>query len=649
MKKVFTVLFLYATFFFAQAQNSDSLTGPKVWLRADQSELNSGKWNDVSFFKNHAAPLAPTSMPVEYASINFNKVTVFDGIDDQLKLPYSFEGDAELSVFAVFESSDTVERGIWGTQQALSRPMFLTTRRVLGPNAITDLYGKHEKLPMMSTVVQNWDKVSETSTNAFVSLGSAGSTTYKPFAGKLAELIVFNRALSFLERIQYETYLAIKYGTGLKEGNAISSDGKLLWHVEQNSAFNKHLAGIGRDDFFNLYQKQSGSAYDSGLLLMNVGALAKSNPENTSLITNQDFIIWGDNGLPLSMKPGQGRDSIVLFVQRKWMVTASGTTANKQAVQIQIDAAKFPDPMGYWLVIDRSGTGNFSIDNLEYFTADRLENGRIIFKDIKWDADGSGKDAFGFVRKRNLLTVVRKLNDPSCTNELAGKVRIEVVAGKAPFRYALKNTDATISREWKQSTTSIEQKDLGKGDYVLSVKDGANETLERKFTLVMPDALTISLGSDQKFPTTDPIVLNVTSQVPENIPVTYRWENSFGFSSEKESVTVTEPAVYKVYVTKESDGCVFTDDIAITGASEQRVAVYPTIVRGDEMFNVGISLERPSPVVVQIMTSSGLLLEKSNGTGNSEYQFTYIAKNPGLYLVVIQTPKGIETRKIVVQ
>ncbi|HEY0651752.1 MAG TPA: T9SS type A sorting domain-containing protein [Chryseosolibacter sp.] len=248
-----------------------------------------------------------------------------------------------------------------------------------------------------------------------------------------------------------------------------------------------------------------------------------------------------------------------------------------------------------------------------------------------------------------MLAVVRKLNDPSCTNETAGRVRIEVIAGKAPFRYTMKSNEAAISREWKQSTLMIEHAELGKGDYVLTLKDGANETLERKFKLTMPDALTITLGPDQKYSVAEPIVLNVSSQVPTNVPVTYRWENSFGFSSAAKSITVTEPAVYKVYVTKESDGCVFTDDIAITGASEQRLAVFPTLVRAEDTFSVGISLERPAAVAVQVMTSSGLLLERSNGTGNSEYQFTYIAKNPGLYLVVIQTPAGIETRKVVVQ
>ncbi len=228
---------------------------------------------------------------------------MFDGVDDYLTIPYSLEGLAELSIFAVFQSSDTTERGIWGTEQSLSRNILLTTRRAIGPDTVADTYGKNEKITILNSVLQNWDKTGTSSANAFMALGSAGKAkTYKQFKGSLAELLVFNRTLTFLERLQYETYLAIKYGTGLKGGNFVSSGEKVLWHVEQNSGYGTNIAGIGRDDFFKLHQKQSGSAYDSALLIVSAGILTASNVENTATINNQDFVLWGDNGLPLSTK-----------------------------------------------------------------------------------------------------------------------------------------------------------------------------------------------------------------------------------------------------------------------------------------------------------------------------------------------------------
>ena len=164
----------------------------------------------------------------------------------------------------------------------------------------------------------------------------------------------------------------------------------------------------------------------------------------------------------------------------------------------------------------------------------------------------------------------------------------------------------------------------------------------------MPDALTIDLGPDRKLSVTDPIVLDVSGQVADTVTVSYRWENSFGFSSNEKAITVTETGVYRVFVIKESDGCVFTDEVAITGAEEQRVAVYPTAVRSNESYNVSVSLEKPASVAVKVFNSRGVMIESMEGMNNAEYQFITSMKDSGLYLVVIQTPKGIETRKVIV-
>jgi hypothetical protein len=651
MKKTLLVAIVGIVFpFLSLAQLPDSLTGPRVWLSADRSQLTGTKWSDLSFFKNDATGASVTSTPSVYSAINFNKSLVFDGIDDYLRIPHSLEGLAELSVLVVFQSSDTTERGIWGTEQALSRNVLLTTRRAVGPDTIADRYGKNEKVIVLNSVLQNWDKTGVSSANAFMSLGSAGKAkSYKPFQGSLAELIVFDRGLNFLERVQYETYLAIKYGTGLNNQNFVSSGEKLLWSAEQNSAYGKHIAGIGRDDFFKLYQKQSGSAYDSGLLIINTGTLAANNPGNTATINDRDFILWGDNGLPMSTKAGVGRDSILSLVQRKWLITATGTTAGKLATELYIDAKKLPaEPLGYWLVIDRSGRGDFSIDNLEYILPDRIANGKVVYKNVMWDKDGSGKDNFGFARARNLLAVVRKLSNPSCTNETAGKVKIEVIAGKAPYTYKLSSKDGSIAREWKQSTTTSEQKDLVKGEYTLTFTDDTRESLSRKFTMVMPDALEFDLGPDQKLSINQPIALDVSKQIPDSIPVSYRWENSFGFASTDKKIIPTESGVYRVFVTKTKDGCVFSDEITITGAEEQRLAVYPTLLNKEDPYNVSVSLTKAGSVAVKVFNARGLLVENMEGRDRSEYQFITSLNDSGLYVVVIQTPQGIESRKVIV-
>jgi hypothetical protein len=649
MKKTLVFACLLFSITLSNAQSYDSLSGPRIWLRADHSELKPNSWLDVGAFKNHAVGLSATTTPSSFGSINYNKALSFDGVDDYLKLPFSLENLAEFSVFAVFQSADTTELGIWGLEQSVTRNILLTNRTAIGPSNAVDKYGNYQKLAIQNSLIQTWENAGPVS-SSFLALGSAGKAkTYKPFRGVVAEFLVFNRALTFLERVQLETYLAIKYGTGLRGGNFVSSQEKLLWHVNNNAAYGNNIAGIGRDDFFKLYQKQSGSAYDLNFLQISSGSLAKSNDENKSTINNQDFILWGDNKGALATKQGDGADSIMIYLHRKWRITSTGNTANKLATEIYLDAAQLPgDAAGFWLVVDRSGTGNYSIDNLEYIKPSGVLSGKLLYKNVLWDKDGSGKDNFGFVRERKLLAVVRKLTDPSCTNERAGKIKIETIAGKAPFHVKLTSKDGKITREWKQQLAPVEQDELLKGDYTLTVRDDNKESLTRYFTLTMPDAIDIKLGPDRKFTTEPPIVLDVTSQVPATTKVTYRWENSFGFSSDAGKITVTEPAVYRVLVTKESDGCVFTDNIAITGSDENRIAVYPTIVRISEEFKVGVSLNEPGDVNVKVFNSMGLQVNEMSGSNNSEYQFLSSLKDSGAYLIVIQTHKGTETRKLVV-
>ncbi|HTJ52762.1 MAG TPA: T9SS type A sorting domain-containing protein [Cyclobacteriaceae bacterium] len=649
MNKTFTILAVLAIHSICStAQSIDSLTSPRVWLKADKSILNSNTWTDVGIFKNNAFAASTSETPQLTGIINYNKAIVFDGLDDYFKIPYSLEGLADFSILAVYQSTDTTERGIWGSEQSTSRNVLLTTRKAIGPDTIPDVYGKTEKITVLNSVLQNWEQGNATSTNSFFALGSAGKAKkYKPYKGSFAELIIFDKSLTFLERVQYETYLAIKYGTGLHGGNFVSSGEKVLWRIDENKTYYHNISGLGRDDYFGLYQKQTGSAYDSGLLVMSAGVLSNSNIENKAVISNQDFLIWGDNSLSMRSVKGKGIDSVLSFIQRKWLVTVNGNTAKTIPVEVYVDASKFPaNALGYWLVIDRSGQGNFSVDNIEYVKPDGISNGKIVYKNVVWDKDGSGKDNFGFAQAQDLFAVVRTIKNPSCADKAAGKITIEVISGKSPYQFSLSNPEAKINRDWKNKELTTDQKELVAGNYTLQLSDDTDDKVTRKFSLAEPDALYITLGADQKLVDGNAITLDISEQIPDSIAVDIRWENNFGFNSTEKKVTVSESGIYRVFVTKEKDGCVFSDEVIISG-TEQRIAVFPSLLKSNDNFNISISLEEPGSVTVRTMNSAGVPISTMVGSSSSEYQFISTVKDSGMYLVIIQTPKGIETRKIV--
>ena len=88
--------------------------------------------------------------------------------------------------------------------------------------------------------------------------------------------------------------------------------------------------------------------------------------------------------------------------------------------------------------------------------------------------------------------------------------------------------------------------------------------------------------------------------------------------------------------------------MAITGAEDQTIAVYPTILSSNENFNVSLSLEEAASVIVKVYNAKGVIIDEMQGAFHSEYQFIRRIKDSGIFLVVIQTPKGMETRKIIV-
>lgn len=125
--------------------------------------------------------------------------------------------------------------------------------------------------------------------------------------GNIAEVIMYNRNLSAAEKLQVQSYLALKYGISLSQATAqsyIASNGttKMWDHTKtEASTYNKNIFGIGRDNGSNLNQKQSKSMGDGQQLIIGLGPLRDTNAANTGTITNNQFLVVGDNGLSQSL------------------------------------------------------------------------------------------------------------------------------------------------------------------------------------------------------------------------------------------------------------------------------------------------------------------------------------------------------------
>jgi len=632
------------------AQQYDSLTAPRVWLRADGPVSTSGRWQDVSGNDLHA-DAAPGMAPTPGDLLNYNPTYRFDGLDDAMQIPYNIEPLTQLAIAAVFLTPDTLERGVWGLEGAVGRENYMSTQRAMGPDTTIAFYGNAGGRAALITSVQHWETAGAYSEGAYLALGSAGSQQEDilPFQGALAELLVFDRGLDFLQRTQVETYLVIKYGVPNMSGDLISSKGEVLWGFEGNEGFNRWITGIGRDDALGLYQKQSKSSADTlPTAIMHVGRLEETNAENGGLLGDGDFLVWGDNGGAMSLVETEENGASLEMLTRRWMVQAKGASIRDLPVNLKISLKGLPqDDLGYWLAVDRGGTGDFSIDNLDYISPDSIDSDSVAwFNALTWDPDHSGKDAFTLAKAKEFFLIISAKEEPHCDGP--GWVDIQALGGEGPYKFTIKGPN-DVSRRWEEEGPETSMGNLPAGVYELEGSSSDRARATRTFELVLIDGLTVDLGEDVEIVDGDVAVLDASTYINDTVSVSYSWAGSHGFTSEEKEVRIGTPGVYVATVTREYDGCEFTDDITITGPTVQEFNVYPTLIGADGSFNVSVSLEEAMPLTIGVYDLTGRLRLEMNGQSSTEHFFTGTLSDPGMYLVVLKAGEVTETRKLVVQ
>jgi len=634
----------------SKGQSLDSSDYPVLWLKADSGALSGNAWKDVTG-KGHDAIVFGQSSH-QYPLLNYNFTASFNGADDSVRIPVNLDSLSEITVIAVFQPADTAESGVWGTAEALARNTMMTTRRVTGPDGRIDSVQSQQNLAILSTVVQNWRQSLSLSPSAYLMFASSGGGAPLPaFKGKLAELLIFDRALDVVTQIQYETYLAIKYGIPLQKGNYISADRRVIWDAGKNKDYMYRIAGIGRDSYFGLQQKQSISAVDAdSLLVISTGSLAGTNTSNAGTLNNRDYLLWGDNNKALSLSATP--DSLLMMLNRSWLMYVNGSTANNIGTEVRLRRSQLASvPSGYWMVVNPGGYAGFPVDSLTYIFPDQLSTDNIaIYRGLQWDKDQSGKDLFGFAQARDLLLKLKVLDSPTCSQPQAGKVLLQAIGGEAPFGYRIMDDSGRQvgSGTLTDSANTARVGNLPMGAYRIWLTDGSGHQSMRRLTMNVPVAenLPLDLGASQSLPQGGEIILDASRNITTSAVQSYQWSGTNGFNSMAPVIAVREPGVYAVKVTSTA-GCVFNDQVTISGPSEQDIRVYPS-PSTDGNFTVSVSLPQSGDVSVSVYDLAGNKQQEMAGKNNTEYRFPGHIDTPGMYMISVKTARGVESKKLLI-
>ncbi len=404
MKKTlnFFIKFLFFTLdLSAQIGPNGAMPGLKKWLVSESTPIGQVVMTDRVSPEDASLILdKPEDAPLPL--LNYNTALFFGVSQKGLSISLGNGDFSKQTIFMVSAPADlNDEKCLWAFEKNDQSQVLMTTDRVadLKTYRYMNFATKIASRANVVTYYSNSDNDQVKNIRQTLRIGGKPLKSELPvtaFKGHVAEIMLFDRVLSGLERKEIESYLALKYGAPL-QGNYFNSRGEIVWDAQKNALYTQNVTGIGRDDVFQLNQKQSCGSDPKPLLKMGATEIAGTNTSNSAQLINQSFLIWGKNaGLPFFDAPLN--DSIRMLATR-WCMVAFGQIKDV-ATELQFapgQLAERPLPgERYALIIDRSGSGKFAAENTQVLKAESVvgSDGAVVFQNIQWDTDCSGSDVF---------------------------------------------------------------------------------------------------------------------------------------------------------------------------------------------------------------------------------------------------------------
>lgn len=614
--------------------------GASHWFSVDTTArvrlLKSHFPNRNSISLNNTIPLG---------RLNQHPALILNG-KDNLSIDLGKDDLNSATYFTVYQSQNlTQEQLIWNLEKNHQPNLVLTTARVADLKAyqymnFTDVapatpkinvYGQLKAKDSLPVLEQKWH------------LGKVPLSPKLPvadFVGLIPELIVFNRVLDREERLKVASYLALKYGITLTEGNAtyLNSQGEIIWNGEAHPAYHHNIAGIGRDDASGLLQPQSSSSNSPNLL--SIAALGR--------IENGNFLVWGDNDLTpaLALKTA----GMPALLKRKWLLTTHGNGAPFES-EIILDTKQIHAPVTeksvYWMLIDSSGTGEFKLPDVQFIKMQGIDAQGFAHFKASWPGWHTEKNAFSFAITRDLL-LAANVAPPTCADPASGQMQVKILGGQAP--YFLKVEHKTTGRSSNYTLTQEEINStvngLAAGKYVLKVTDAHQHVYIDSFFINPADAPhPASLAPEYELTSGKTLQINAADKMPAGIA--YDWRGPDGFESIHPVLETKEAGLYTL--TTSQHGCSYTQEIQIHAPPVSIFSsevVYPNPSSG--MFNVKVFLNKPAVLNLSVYSTEGKLVLAKKAAGADHYTFSDQLMENGMYYIVLRAGTATTTHKLLI-
>jgi hypothetical protein len=410
---------------------------PLLWYRADSARNGDAAWRNTASDRHHALFLGGDfSLPDTL--LNFNPAYRLGG-GVSFAVPLLPLGASRVTAVVAYRASESgVEMGLWEVRNPHDNTSSgLSTQRILGPKGSVRYGSSTETRTIINTLGQGWKEKSDSVPGAQFNIALHDTLS---FEGLLAECLLFDRDLSPAEVVSWISYLAVKHGVTLFETNYEDSEGSIIWNYDEHADHSHSVAGVGRDDARGLLQKQSYLLQDR--VVAGLGELHADNAGNGNPIADGEFLLWGFDSAGLQFQGtllGETGEEHTLYGNGLLQRTGAGIIHSPTF--LLVDGGGWDgDPMGYHLLIDRSGSGAFDGSACEWIAPDSADSaGMIFYSNIRWDTDSNGIDRFCFASAEP-MSGVRSREEGSGNQGEGGTDnggRKEDDGGRAENRYRL--------------------------------------------------------------------------------------------------------------------------------------------------------------------------------------------------------------------
>lgn len=654
MKKIFTILSVLLVCA-SNAQSPGGVGGTSVWYKTNSLQTPSLLYQDYSGNQHQIQALTGANQPT-YSLLNYNECLNFDGTDDFLKFPFVIETIDKLNFFTAYQNKNsTLESALFTTDNTDEKELFYSTKNVFRYNneqinyintSIIDTLASFSLYSKFGTPSTKITKViGKTGLSSMYIGKDEGNHQWKNFTGKLPEFFAYRKILTLNERNRVNSYLAVKYAITMPYTEYLSSKNKKIWKQDDFNDYPANITGIARDGYSDLYQKQATSSSEQKRLVIAAKKLAIDNKSNDAQFPDQSFLIWGDNKKPLELDV----DTFgYRLLKRKWK--ARFTTENSQTIPTEVVfsikdiIAQIPADKKLWLLVDRTGQGNFNSANIEAYAMDHVDNNQgVHFKDVVFDQDLSGTDVFSFALGNKILSTYQ-ITQPTCTTT-SGTLNLNIKGGKAPFNVVL--TGNGTSQNITVQTSQVSFPNLTIGNYHLNITDADNNVTGYDFTVNDFSTINLDLGPDVALSSGNSAQFDASTQITDPNAV-YTWTSDNGFTSSSASINVYEPGEYTVTV-KTSDNCTKKDTVKVTRKKENGIVIYPNPVPKGQPFTIRIISDKIETVDIKIHDGSGRLVKTIQDKGKDYYEIKDTLPAEGVYLIIVKTSSEIKVFKLIVK